>query len=181
VQGSYRLTRPAGDLIESFVAAPGPMGWRYFAHVHPPGDPEHDLYTVDHVADLEWNLVRFRVSAADGWRAVATRMDGGVEVVHGEANAERIDRFDDAVAAWSSSPSALIVLLRRLGVGGETPAVRIEPGAPPAPVQVSLTAGSVAGTEEVHRFLVTVGGQRFEVQVRDGLPVAAEGWFELIG
>jgi hypothetical protein len=186
VQGAYRLTRSDGQLIESFVAAPGPMGWRYFAHVHPPGDPEHDLYTVDHVADLEWNLVRFRMAVADGWRAVATRLDGGVEVVHGQADAQRVERFDDAVAVWSSSPSSLLVLHRLAGVEGSIPAVTFDPGANPEPVRVSLravgatTASTRGGGSEVQRIRVTVNGRQFESWVRRDLPLRAEGQFELI-
>jgi hypothetical protein len=187
VQGAYRLFGPGEELIEDFVAAPGPMGWRYFAHVHPPNDPDHDRFTVDLVTDLEWNLVRFRLAAANGWRAVATRGDPGVEVLHGTPNEERVDRFDEAVAVWSSSPSTLLVLHRLVGrVGGTAEAVRIEPGLAPVRLQVAMSivgATSVAtpgGSAEAQRVHVVEDGRGREALVRSDLPLAAQGWFDLI-
>jgi hypothetical protein len=187
MQGAYRLFRLGEELIEDFVAAPGPMGWRYFAHVHPPDDPDHDRFTVDLVTDLEWNLVRFRLAAADGWRAVATRGDRGVEVLHGTPEDERLDRFDEAVAVWSSSPSTLLVLHRLVGpVGGKAETVRIEPGLAPERLAVALSAmGSTSvatpgGGAEALRVRVVEDGQGREALIRSDLPLAAEGWFDLI-
>jgi hypothetical protein len=187
VQGAYRLFGLGEELIEEFVAAPGPMGWRYFGHVHPPEDPEHERFTVDLVADLEWRLVRFRLAAADGWRAVATRTDSGVEVVHGTPNEEGIDRFDEGVAVWSSSPSTLLVLDRQIGRKGATAqVVRIEPGVPPRLQGVALSVrGSRAvptpgGGAEAQRVQVAEDGRLREALIRSDLPLAAEGWFELI-
>src|SRR5438067_141464 len=53
VQGGYRVWDGGRELLESFVAAPGPMGWRYFGRVHPPKS-EEELFTVDYVVDAEW-------------------------------------------------------------------------------------------------------------------------------
>src|SRR6266540_4533973 len=53
VQGVYRVWHGRREFLESFVAAPGPIGWRYFGRVHPP-DSEEELFTVDHVVDAEW-------------------------------------------------------------------------------------------------------------------------------
>jgi hypothetical protein len=187
VQGAYRLFDPGEELIEEFVAAPGPIGWRYFAHVHPPEDPDHDRFTVDLVTDLEWNLVRFRLVAADGWRAVATRSDSGVEVLHGTQEDEQLDRFDEAVAVWSSSPSTLLVLDRRFGPnGGTAQAVTIEPGAPPTLQHVALSimasthVATPGGDAEAQRVGIVVDGRRREALIRSDLPLAAEGWFDLI-
>jgi hypothetical protein len=187
VQGSYRLFGRGEELIEEFVAAPGPMGWRYFAHVHPLDDPDNDRFTVDLVTDLEWNLVRFRLAAADGWRAVATRGDPGVEVLHGTPEDERLDRFEEAVAVWSSSPSTLLVLHRLVGpVGGTVQTVRIEPGLAPDRLGVALSikgSTSVAtpgGGAEALRVRVMEDGRGREALVRSDLPLAAEGWFDLI-
>jgi len=185
VQGAYRLLGPGEELIEEFVAAPGPMGWRYFAHVHPPDDPDHDRFTVDLVTDLEWNLVRFRLAAADGWRAVATRGDPGVEVLHGPPSDERLDRFHHATVVWSMSPWSLLVAQRGLGLGGGTIAgVSIQIGRPPSGVALSLSdpeqasAGAPVGISR--RIEVTVDGEAFEAWIRGEIPVAAEGWFALI-
>jgi hypothetical protein len=185
VQGAYRLLGQPEELIEEFVAAPGPMGWRYFAHVHPPDDPGHDRLTVDLVTDLEWNVVRFRLVSADGWGAMATGIDSGLEVLHGPSGEERLDRFDQASAVWSTSPSALLVARRRLGFGGGTMgAVHIEIGRDPSSVGVSLSdanpasMGAPAGT--IAPIEVTVDGRRFEASMQGDMPVAAEGWFVLV-
>jgi hypothetical protein len=187
VQGAYRLFGRGEELIEEFVAAPGPMGWRYFAHVHPPDDPDHDRFTVDLVTDLEWNLVRFRLAAADGWRAVATRGDPGVEVLHGTPEDERLDRFDEAVAVWSSSPSTLLALHRLVGpTGGRAETVRIEPGLAPQGVQVALSVqgttsvATLGGGAEALRVRVVEDGKEREALVRSDLPLAVDGWFDLI-
>ena len=188
MHGAYRLLGQGEELIEEFVAAPGPMGWRYFAHVRSPDDPGRDRLTVDLVTDLEWHLVRFRLAAADRWRAVATRADAGVEVLHGPPNDERIDRFDGAVAVWSSSPSTLLVLHRLVGLGGGTlQTVRLEHGMPPKREQVTLTntggSTSVAtpgGRAEAAKVQVVEDGRHLEALIRADLPLAAEGWFELI-
>src|SRR6266496_3990850 len=181
MQGVYRITGQGDDLIESFVAAPGPMGWRYFAHVHPPDDPERDRYTVDLVTDLDWNLVRFRLAVPDGWRAVVTRTDSGLEVVHGQQDAERVDPFDGVTAVWSASPATLLALHRRFGgASGEVGAVRIQPGERPMPVDVSLVAmgrtqvATDGGENQAERVLVVANGRRFDALIRADLPFKAE-------
>ena len=187
MQGIYRLLGQAEDLIEEFVAAPGPMGWRYFAHVHPPDDPGSDRFTVDLVTDLEWNLIRFRLAAADGWQAIATPDGSGVQVVHGSPSDERLDRYEGAAAVWSTSPSTLLVLHRMLGRdGGPIGVVQLERGFPPKLRQVALalegetSVPTVGGRAEAERFAVVVDGRRREALIRADLPLSAEGWFELI-
>ena len=139
------------------------------------------------MTDLDWNLVRFRLAATDGWRAVVTRTDSGLEVVHGAQDAERIAPFDGVTAVWSASPSTLLALHRRFGAANvEVRAVRIEPGERPAPVDVSLAAigrtriASAAGESEAESVVVVANGRRSEALIRADLPLRAEGWFELI-
>ena len=60
MQGVYRVWHGGRELLESFVAAPGPIGWRYFGRVHPP-DSEEELFTVDYVVDAKWGLIRYRL------------------------------------------------------------------------------------------------------------------------
>jgi hypothetical protein len=183
VQGAYRLIGGSEVLIESFVAAPGPAGWRYFAHVHPPGDPERDRFTVDLVTGLRSELVRFRLVAADGWRAVAMPADGGVEIAYGPPEDERVARVEEAVAVWSFSPSSLLVLHRLLGPGGgAVRGVRIEPSHEPAAAQLSLTSlgTSTDAGGEAERIRVIADGRELEARVRADLPLAADGWFELL-
>jgi hypothetical protein len=103
MQGVYRVWHGGRELLESFVAAPGPMGWRYFGRVHPP-DSEEELFTVDYVVDAEWGLLRYRLLDQSGTRIVATPATGGVEVVTGRPGDERTETMAGASAVWSSSP-----------------------------------------------------------------------------
>jgi hypothetical protein len=181
VQGVYRLLGSAEVLTEAFVAAPGPMGWRYFAHVYPGGSPERELHTIDIVTDLDWNVVRFRLATADGWRVTATPADGGIEVVHGPPDEERLDHFEGATAVWSASPWSLLVARRRLGSSsGPFRAVLLDPGVTPQVVQFSLTAGAARPGDGAERFDVSVNDRHTEALIGRDLPLAAEGWFELI-
>ena len=47
------------------MAAPGPVGWRYFGRVHR-GDTEEKLFKIGYVVGSAWELVRFRAIHADG-------------------------------------------------------------------------------------------------------------------
>jgi hypothetical protein len=187
VQGTYRIFGPKQELVESFVAAPGPMGWRYFAHVHRQDDLGQDLYTVDLVTDLEWHLVRFRLATVEGWVAVATAAAGAVEVVHGSPNQEAVDVFDEGSVVWSSSPSSLLVLHRLLGPqGGTVKGLVIEPHATPVAVDLSLaiiertSVPTASGANVAERIRVTAGGRELEALVRPDLPLSVGRWFELI-
>src|SRR6266542_2139579 len=90
VQGVYRVWHGRREFLESFVAAPGPIGWRYFGRVHP-RDSEEELFTVDHVVDAEWGLVRYRLLDQSGTSIVATLATGGIEVVTGRPGEERFE------------------------------------------------------------------------------------------
>jgi hypothetical protein len=180
MQGVYRLWHRSRELRESFVAAPGPMGWRYFGRVHEPEGPE--LFVIDHVVDGDWNLVRFRSVDVKGAEVIAVPAAGGVEVsIRGPA-ADRTERVDGATAVWSVSPSSLLVLDRRVGgLGGTVSAVRLEPGFDPESITVQLSRrpspGGVSTAEEVD---VIVDGRPILAVIREGVPLSAEGWFELM-
>ena len=126
VQGVYRVWDGGRELLESFVAAPGPMGWRYFGRVRPP-DSDEELFTVDHVVDAEWGLVRYRFLDQGGTRIVATPARGGIEVVTVRPGDERSATVAGASAVWSSSPCSLLVVDRLLTASGrgDVAAVRI--------------------------------------------------------
>jgi hypothetical protein len=109
VQGVYRVSNGGRVFLESFVAAPGPMGWRYFGRVHPP-DSDDELFTVDYVVDAEWGLIRYRLMHQSGTSIVATPATGGIEVVTGRPGDERTETVPGASAVWSSSPCSLLVL-----------------------------------------------------------------------
>ncbi|HEY3209537.1 MAG TPA: hypothetical protein VGL18_07030 [Actinomycetota bacterium] len=76
VEGVYRVWHRGREFLESFVAAPGPMGWRYFGRVRPP-ESEEELFTVDYVVDAEWGLIRYRLMHQSGTSIVATRRQAG--------------------------------------------------------------------------------------------------------
>jgi hypothetical protein len=91
--------------------APGPMGWRYFAHVHPAEDPDRDEFTVDVVTDLDWKLARFRLAAGrwmaddrhpdcdrDGKSCTNDRAPTGPSLFDGPSAS------DGPSVVWSSSP-----------------------------------------------------------------------------
>src|SRR6266508_7013226 len=139
VQGVYRVSNGGRVFLESFVAAPGPMGWRYFGRVHPP-DSEEELFTVDHVVDAEWGLVRYRLLDQSGTSIVATLATGGIEVVTGRPGEERSETVPGASAVWSSSPCSLLVVDRLLSASGrsDVAAVRIGAALEPEVITVRL-------------------------------------------
>src|SRR5712691_12723193 len=59
MQGAYRIWAGPEELVEAFVAAPGPAGWRYFGRGRD-ADTGEELFRVDYVVDAGWDLVRFR-------------------------------------------------------------------------------------------------------------------------
>jgi hypothetical protein len=189
VQGIYRIRLGSQELLETFVAAPGPMGWRYFGRAHEP-DTGREAFLVDHVVDGDWNLVRFRWRESDGAEVVATPTGGGVEVWIKEPGGEWKELVAGVGAVWSASPSSLLVVDRLLGTSkpGEVPAVRLEPPFEPRPIvvrvtpvdsrRVSTTSGTSAAAREVE---VAVNGRRTRAVLRSDLPLRADGWFELVG
>ena len=110
MQGVYRVWDGGRELLESFVAAPGPMGWRYFGRVHPPKS-EEELFTVDHVVDAEWGLLRYRLLDQSGARIVATPSTGGIELVTGRPGEERTETVagDGTLAGALYNPAVEIV------------------------------------------------------------------------
>ncbi|MBA3728985.1 MAG: hypothetical protein H0W94_07290 [Actinobacteria bacterium] len=187
MQGVYRVRLGSQELLETFVAAPGPMGWRYFGRVHEP-DTGREVFRVDHVVDVDWNLVRFRWWESDGVEVVATPTGGGVEVWIRDSGGERKELVAGVSTVWSASPSSLLVVNRLLGTARSTkvPAVRLEPPFEPRPVvvrvspvgsrRVSTTSGSSAAREVE----VAVDGRRTRALLRSDMPLQADGWFELV-
>ncbi len=188
MQGVYRVGRGSQELLETFVAAPGPVGWRYFGRAHEP-DTGREVFLVDHVVDVDWNLVRFRWRESDGAEVVATPTGGGVEVWITEPGGERKELVAGVGAVWSASPSSLLVVDRLLGTSrpGELQAVRLEPPFEPRPVVVRVApVGSprvspTSGTSAAREVEVGVDGRRTRALLRSDLPLRADGWFELVG
>jgi hypothetical protein len=188
VEGLYRVRVGPRELVETFVAAPGPLGWRYFGRLHDP-DGGSEMGLVDHVVDADWNLVRFRSRWSDGTEAVATPTPGGVEVWIGGPGGERTELVAGVGSVWSASPSSLLVVDRRHGhsLPAEEAAVRLEPPFEPGPVVVRLTpvrsrrVRTASGFSEVREVEVAVDGRPTRALLRSDLPLRADGWFELAG
>jgi hypothetical protein len=187
VQGTYRMWNGGRELLESFVAAPGPMGWRYFGRVHPP-DSEEAMSTVDYVVDAQWNLVRYQLLNRNGTRILATPTRGGIEVTNGGLGEERTETMVGASVVWSSSPCSLLVVDRLLRTSGraDVTAVRIVGPQQPELVTVGLErpgprpAVTPAGNGDAEPVVVTLDGERFEAMLLPDLPVFADGWFDLL-
>jgi hypothetical protein len=197
MQGTYRIEDPGGELTEAFVAAPGPMGWRYFGRAHRTATQE-PVYTVDHVVDATWNLVRFRMGeASSGDEALLVPAAGGLESVLTLDGRRHAPIRTEATAAWCLSPCSVLVAGRLLSslAGREVRAIRIprelrrlrdedqlEDFRDLSPVRVhhaSRPGRPAGGGLEWSRF--SVDGNPLDVLSRAGLPVSAEGWFELTG
>ncbi|HEX9234962.1 MAG TPA: hypothetical protein VF972_01645 [Actinomycetota bacterium] len=187
VQGVYRVWQGGRELLESFVAARGPMGWRYFGRVHPP-DSEEELFTVDYVVDAKWGLLRYRLLDQSGTRIVATPATGGIEVVAGRPGDERTETVAGASAVWSSSPCSLLVVDWLLSTSGrsDVAAVRIGAALEPEVITVRLERrGSrqvvtPTGNSEAELVGVMLDAERFEALIRSDLPLLARGWFDLV-
>ena len=187
MQGVYRVQLGSRDLLETFVAAPGPMGWRYFARLREP-DAGREVSVVDLVVDMRWDLVRFRWMETNGSEVIAMPTDGGLEVLMNESGGERRELFTGASVVWSGSPSSLIVIDRLLASskGGEARAVRLVPPFDPRPVVVRVTAtgspgGSTrSGSYSAREVEVTVDGERTRALFREDMPLEADGWFQLV-
>ena len=188
MQGIYRVRRGSQELLETFVAAPGPMGWRYFGRAHEP-DTGREVFLVDHVVDVDWNLLRFRWRESGGVEVVATPTGDGVEVWIKEPGGERKELVAGVGAVWSASPSSLLVVDRLLGTSrpAEVAAVRLKPPFEPRPVLVRVTpvdsrrVSPTSGTSAAREVEVAVDGGRTRAVLRSDLPLRADGWFELVG
>jgi len=180
MQGAYRILDPGGPLVESFVAAPGPMGWRWFGRVSRESTGE-ELWTVDHVVDLEWSLVRYRLVVPGSAQTVVVPSEGGLAVLAGDRELS----VPGARAVWSRSPSSLLVLDRRLNVLGAhaLPVVSVPEGSQAVVALRSLGEVRVRlgqGEGSVQRFEVQVGEERSTALIRSDVPLSLEGAFELI-
>ncbi|MFN2589820.1 MAG: hypothetical protein ABR518_03515 [Actinomycetota bacterium] len=173
-QGHYRIHTPAGVREETFVAAPGPGGWRYFGRVR---DPEsgRQIYVVDHIVDLSWRLVRFRL-VREGGETLVAPSDAGLQV--GTADRTEVLRFDGVEVVWSPSPCALHVLDRYLSRSGRTEAEAVQVSADGAANRVAI---ELRRFDPGDRGSVTVDGWRSEVVFGADLPRRASDWFDLAG
>ena len=176
MEGVYRVRLSDGrERDEWFVAAPGPMGLRWFGRIREPGSME-DLVLVDHTVDLAWGLVRFRLMDLEaGVEVLATAGQEGIGVERAGGASSGSWVVPGAAAVWAPSPSTLFVL-RRLTTareGGAVVAATIGTAAAPEPVTVRIDP---VGTDLV---AVEVNGERFEARFHEGWPVSAEGRFEL--
>ncbi len=186
MQGRYRILGGSFELAESFVAAGGPAGWRYFGRVHR-ADTGEERYLVDHVVALDWTLVRFRMAGADGSEIVARPSAGGLDIEVAGPDGGRSLAVPGATEVWSPSPVSLLVAHRRLAGSDriEFAAARI---ALPSEIQLVDIRIEAAGQARVRtpgrhaateRIRVTVGGRAFDALVRPDLPLRADGRFEL--
>jgi hypothetical protein len=186
MEGTYRLFGGERDLLESFVAAPGPAGWRYFGRVFG-ADSEIELSTVDFVVDTAWRLVRYRERHSAGPEMVVMPGSEGMEVFTRGDGEEKSVEIPGAEVVWSRSPCSLLVAERRLRALGTYAlrAVKIEPTGLASSVEISL--GRLGGMElgrDARRadgkVLVRENGQTIEAVIGEDRPLSAEGWFELL-
>ena len=119
MQGAYRIWGAPQEIVESFVAAPGPAGWRYFGRGRH-ADTGEELFKVDYIVDAEWDLVRFRAIYGGGLDAVVVPVPGGLEVSVGQPGEERTEEI--------AGVSAVLVGLSVLAPGRGPPAPRLRPG-----------------------------------------------------
>jgi hypothetical protein len=157
--------------VESFVAAPGPAGWRYFGRVHEAGS-EREVYVVDHVTDLDWRLIRLRLLGPEG-EIVAERSPNGIHVV----SAHAVEEVAGVDLTWSPSPWSVKVLREYLkGDQGPVDAARVRLGGPAERIRVELRHGDRGDSG-----VLIVDGSSSEAAFAADMPVRADGWFELIG
>ena len=171
-QGAYRILSGGRNLVESFVSAPGPSGWRYFARVHESGS-EHQLYVVDHLTDLDWRVVRFRMLNPEG-ELLVERSPNGVHAI----GPDGVSEFDGVDVVWSPSPWSLHALSKYLEERGGDAAEAVRVGVEGRAERVQIELRREARGD---RGAVAVDGQATEVAFGTDLPLQAEGWFQLIG
>ena len=186
MQGTYRIHAGERELLESFVAAPGPAGWRYFGRVFQP-ETEEEIGTVDFVVDAEWRLVRYR-ERRDGEELVVVPGSAGLEVVWAGEAGERAVSVADAEIVWSRSPCSLLVAEHRARSLGTTtfPAVRVDRSAGPERALISLDRmGHEAltanpGSPRTERIVVRENERTFNAVIQGDRPLSADGWFDLV-
>jgi hypothetical protein len=187
MQGGYRVTAAGLELMESFIAAPGPMGWRYVGQGFDlAGRRRH---VVDVVVDLEWNLVRFRWFDEDGGEAIALPAGGGLEVWTSTGGSESSELFPGARAVWCPSPSSLLVVDRMLGPPDRREVTTAAMGSDGMSFEALTVRLERKGTRRIRAGVgwseadvldLDDGGPRREALVRRDLPLSCEGWFELV-
>jgi hypothetical protein len=166
-RGAYRIIRPEGDLVETFVEAPGPAGWRWFGRVHDLSSGD-EVYVVDHVVDAEWRVVRFRLLHREAGEVVVEPALEGLALTAGQV----IESLAGAEIVWSPSPASLLVLQRYLQSRGATGA---------RGVQVSASGSWEAVTVGLEdQATAVVDGTRLPVTWAGDMPSRVDGWFELL-
>ncbi len=182
LEGVYRIHGRELELLESFVAAPGPAGWRYFGRIYAP-ESEDQLSTVDFVVDTEWRLVRYRERHSDHGEVVVVPGANGLEATWVGTPIETTAGVPEAEVVWSSSPCSLLVAERRARVLGLTAmrGIRIDVPADAAQVSISLdrVGYEAAHGRSVEKVQVRVDGRSISALLGEDLPVSAEGWFDL--
>ncbi|MDP8955704.1 MAG: hypothetical protein M3N24_01905 [Actinomycetota bacterium] len=183
MEGIYRIRGGGQDLVESFVAAPGPAGWRYFGRIHAP-DSEEELSTVDFVVDTDWALVRYRERHRQHGEVVVVRGPTGLEATWIAGESEATAHAPDAQIVWSSSPCSRLVAERRARAVkmSALPGLGIALPEEPRPVSISLDrmGFEAANGRRAERIHLQLDGASITALVREDLPIFAEGWFELI-
>jgi hypothetical protein len=178
MDGVYRVHQEDGRTLDEWVvAAPGPMGFRWFGRVRAPG-VEEDLRLVDHTVDRAFRVVRFRLMDLEaGVETMAIADPSGMRVSRAGGPDPGEWTVPGAVAVWSSSPSSLFVAARMAAsTAAETVAsALVDPVGPPGPAEVRLRLD-----DEGAAGVISVFGRDSDVAFRDGWPVRAAGWFELI-
>lgn len=166
-QGAYRIIRPEADLVETFVEAPGPAGWRWFGRVSEP-DTGEEVYIVDHVVDADWRVVRFRLLHRYAGEVLVEPADQGLVVTAGDST----ETMPGAGIVWSPSPASLLVLDHFLHSTGEAQAGGIQ-------VSIMGTWEPVTVALEDRDTLV-VNGAPHRAAWTGEVPERVEGWFELL-
>ena len=188
MQGVYRVRHGSQEFLETFVAAPGPMGWRYFGRLHDP-DSGRQIAVVDHVVDLDARLVRFRWTEEAGPRVEAFPQGDGIQVWIQEPAGERSQLIAGAEVIWSASPSSLLVAARLIETSesAEVMGVRLVPPFLPEPVLVRLgwrrsrTVAAASGEVSSAEMDVEVDGWSTRALMRLDMLLRADDWFELVG
>ena len=187
MQGMYRLRADEGEVLESFVAAPGPAGWRYFGRVLAPSS-EEEIGTVDFVVDTDWGLIRYRERDTDGGEVVVVREPEGMHVSWSDVRGESSVSVPQAEIVWSRSPCSLLVAERRARAVGVSAlnAIRIRNPVDPTPLLISLDrmgdepAPAGSGSSPVEKVKISENGRTITALIRQDLPLSAEGWFDLV-
>jgi hypothetical protein len=188
-RGLYRLRNRDGAVVgyERFSCAPGPVGWRYNAHVLAP-DGRTPTGVVDVTTDASGLQIRVEVRAG-GWVVRGGVADGETVWVRTAASGEDAGQDTAPAAGFTGrSPGFLVAVARllRLHAGASSPVRLIaltEPALAPVPVEVAWSLTTVeehptqVGQLPVERYQTTdlANGQRAAVQLAGDVVLAATG------